>query len=73
MDFLSVSSFRAERKMADTLEMSESKKLRERAIYCHRLAVGVGDPQFTLKLNALADEYDAKAVEADAKTTSCKA
>jgi hypothetical protein len=59
-------------KMADTLEMSESKKLRERAINCHRLAVGAGDPQFALKLNALADEYEAKAVEADAKATSSK-
>jgi hypothetical protein len=58
--------------MADTLEMSESKRLRERAINCHRLAVGVGDPQFALKLNAIADEYEAKAVEVDARATSSK-
>jgi hypothetical protein len=43
------------------LEIPESRKLRERAINCHRLAVGAGDPQFTLKLNAIADEYEAKA------------
>ena len=42
--------------------MSEGKKLGERAINCHRLAIGSGDPKFTLKLNALADEYEAKAV-----------
>jgi hypothetical protein len=41
--------------------MSEGKKLREWAINCRRLAVGAGDPQFTLKLNALANEYEAKA------------
>ena len=52
--------------------MSEGKKLRERAINCHRLAVGAGDPQFTLKLNALADEYEDKAVQADAKAPSDK-
>ena len=51
-------------------ETPESKKLCERATKCHRLAVGVDDPQFTLKLNALADEYEAKAVQADAKAAS---
>jgi hypothetical protein len=52
--------------------MSEGKKLRERAINCRRLAVGAGDPKFTLKLNALANEYEAKAVQADAKPSSDK-
>jgi hypothetical protein len=52
--------------------MSEGKKLRERAINCHRLAVGAGDPKFTLKLNVLANEYEAKAVQADAKAPSDK-
>ena len=52
--------------------MSEGKKLREWAINCRRLAVGAGDPQFTLKLNALADEYEAKAIQADAKAPSDK-
>ena len=62
---------RVERKMnRKPPETPESKKLRERATKCHRLAVGVDDPQFTLKLNALADEYEAKAVQADAKAAS---
>jgi hypothetical protein len=60
------------RKPLETLEIPESRKLRERAINCHRLAVGADDPQFTIKLNALADEYEAKAVEADAKASSDK-
>ena len=54
------------------LKRVESEKLRERAINCHRLAVGVGDPKFALKLNALADEYEAKAIQADAKAPSDK-
>jgi hypothetical protein len=52
------------------LETSESRRLRERAINCHRLAVGVGDPQFTLTLSAIAEEYEAKAAEADTKEAS---
>jgi hypothetical protein len=35
---------------------------------CNLLAVGTGDPQFALKLKALADEYEAKAAQADART-----
>ena len=58
--------------MADTLEMSESKKLRDRAIRCHHLAAGAGDRQFTIKLSAIADEYEAKAVQADANASSDK-
>ena len=58
------------RKPLETLEIAESRKLRERAINCHRLAVGAGDPQFTLKLNAIADEYEAKAAQVDAKAAS---
>ena len=50
----------------------ESEKLRERAINCHRLAVGVGDPEFTTKMNALADEYEARAARADANANSSK-
>jgi len=38
------------RKPLETLEIPESRKLRERAINCHRVAVGARDPQFTLKL-----------------------
>ena len=58
------------RKPLDTLEIPEreSRKLRDR----HRLAVGAGDPQFTLKLNAIADEYEAKAAQVDAKAASDK-
>ena len=58
------------RKPLETLEIPESRKLRERAINCHRLAVGADDPQFTLKLNAIADEYEAKAAQVDAKAAS---
>ena len=52
------------------LETPESRRLRERAMNCHRLAVGAGDPQFTLMLNAIADEYEAKAAQADTKAAS---
>ena len=47
-------------------KLAESEKLTERAMKramnCHRLAVGVDDPQFTLKLSALAAEYEARAM-----------
>ena len=58
------------RKRLETIRIVESEKLRERAIKCHRLALGADDPKFTLKLNTLADEYEAKAVQADAKAAS---
>jgi len=54
------------RKRLETIKI-EGETLRERAINCHRLAVGAGDPKFTRKLNALAEEYEAKAVQADAR------
>ena len=60
------------RKRLVKLKKVESEKLREWAINCRRLAVGAGDPQFTLKLNALANEYEAKAAQADAKAPSNK-
>ena len=60
------------RKRLLKLKRVESEKLRERAINCHRLAVGAGDPKFTLKLNVLANEYEAKAAQADARTASNK-
>ena len=60
------------KKQLETIKIVESEKLRERAINCHRLAVGAGDPKFTLKLNALVNEYEAKAVQADAKAPSDK-
>jgi hypothetical protein len=51
---------------------TNSKKLRERADYCRRLAVGVGHPQFTIRLGTLADEYEAMAmaIEVDAEAAS---
>ena len=54
------------------LKRVESEKLRGWAINCRRLAVGAGDAQFTLKLNALANEYEAKAAQADSKAPSDK-
>jgi hypothetical protein len=42
----------------------KSEKLRERAMNCRRLAAGVDDPQFTVKLDALAAEYEARALKA---------
>tara|TARA_E500000081_G_scaffold128078_1_gene136191 strand:+ start:167 stop:349 length:183 start_codon:yes stop_codon:yes gene_type:complete len=53
-------------------ETAESKKMRERATMCHRLAVGADHPAFALKLNALAEEYEAKAVKAEARAASDK-
>jgi len=38
------------RKPLGPLKTLESRKLRERAINCHRLAVGADDPEFALKL-----------------------
>ena len=49
---------------------TNSKKLRERANYCRRLALGVGHPQFAIKLGALADEYEATAIAVDAQAVS---
>ena len=49
---------------------TDSKVLRERASYFRRLARGVGDPQFTLKLAALADDYEATAIEMDAQAAA---
>ena len=45
------------------LAILESEKLRERAVNCHRLAVGVNDPRFTVKLDELAAEYEARALK----------
>jgi hypothetical protein len=49
---------------------TDSKVLRERASFFRRLARGVGDPQFTLKLAALADGYEAAAIEMDAQAAA---
>jgi hypothetical protein len=67
---------RLERKMSrkplGLLKTPESRKLRERAINCHRLAVGADDPEFAIKLEAIAGEYEARAIEADARTAPPK-
>jgi hypothetical protein len=49
------------------LTETDSKRLRERAVNCHRLAGGVGDPEFAIKLEAIAGEYEARAAQADAR------
>ena len=46
--------------------MSENGKLREQAAECRRLATAGIDAEIVRKLNALADEYLAKAVKAEA-------
>ena len=48
-------------------ERSDGRILRDRALRCHRLAVGAGDPTFAAKLNTLAKEYEARAIQADEK------
>lgn len=53
-------------KQLENCKMLEQQRLRERAINCRRLAIGAGDPQFSLMLTTLAREYEAKAVQADA-------
>ena len=37
---------------------TDSKRLRDRALWCRQLAKGAGDLQFTIKLNALSEEYE---------------
>ena len=44
--------------------------MRERATMCHRLAAGADDPTFAVKLNALAEEYEAKAVQAEQRAAA---
>ena len=60
------------RKPPSLPKLPESKKMRDRALGCRHLAAGVGDPQFAVKLNVLAEEYEASAIEADAKANSSK-
>ena len=49
-------------------DCSGSKLLRERAVSCRRLATAVGDPEFSRTLNSIAEEYEARATEADGMT-----
>ena len=41
---------------------ADSEGMRDRALWCRQLADGVGDPQFAIKLIALAEEYEGVAV-----------
>lgn len=52
--------------------MLEGDKQRQRAIELRRLAAGADDPQFTLKLKVLAEEYDAKAIKTNATSFPLK-
>ena len=51
-----------------TPETPEGKTLHERAIKCRRLAEATGDLQFALKLNAIANEYEAQASAAERRS-----
>ena len=46
-----------------------SKQLYERATFFKRLAVGAADAKFAAKLQALIDEYEAKAARVETPTT----
>lgn len=50
-------------------ETPQGKTLHERAIKCRRLADAGGDLQFALKVNAIANEYEAKARAAEKRTS----
>lgn len=49
----------------DTPKKSQGKTLHERAVKCRRLAEGTGNLQFALKVNAIANEYEAQARAAE--------
>jgi hypothetical protein len=49
-----------------------TERLRGQAEKCRRLAAIVGDIEIERRLIALADEYEAKAVQADAHAASSK-
>jgi hypothetical protein len=53
-------------------ETPEGKTLHERAIKCRRLADATGDLQFALKLNAIADEYEARASAVERRSSPKK-
>jgi hypothetical protein len=50
--------------------MSEIERLRDQARKCRQLAGAAGDPDMERRLAALADEFDAKAVHAEAQASS---
>jgi hypothetical protein len=41
--------------------LTQSEKLRDRALRCRQLADGAGDANFAIKLYALSDEYEGRA------------
>jgi hypothetical protein len=51
--------------------MLESEKLREQAAECRRFAAAAVDAEIVRKLKALADEYESRAVKAEANV-HCK-
>lgn len=48
--------------------MSESDRLRDQVAKCRRLARMADDSEIERRIMALADEYEAKAVQADAES-----
>lgn len=55
-----------------TPETPEGKTLHERATKCRRLAEAAGDLQFALKLNAIANEYEAQASAVERRSSPKK-
>ena len=41
---------------------ADSERMRNRALWCRQLADGAADLQFSIKLNALSEEYESGAV-----------
>ena len=48
--------------------LTDSERLRDRALRCRQLADGAGDLKFGVTLKALAEEYEGIAELADAKS-----
>jgi hypothetical protein len=53
-------------------ELAEAARFRALAKTCQRLAAGAGDAKFALKLSAIANEYEAKAIRAEQATAKSK-
>jgi hypothetical protein len=53
-------------------ELTEATRFRTLAKRCHGLAAGAGDTRFALKLSAIANEHEAKAIRAEEATTKSK-
>lgn len=51
-----------------SIEPDRRKQLHERAFFFKRLAIGAADPKFARKLQALVDEYESKAAQAELAT-----